>query len=217
MVVVHGPNLLSGRLLFLCRPSQVTMLTPYGPVIQPKTQQGIWWPVGVKIVMLGLVRRKLTNMHGHFRSSVWDPVLIIAQIICMQCVYYTSAGFWLYFTSYVGNFDRRLSQIFTQSDLDLWEGTGRTNAIGFALNSLTCAFGLRFIVQRTKQCLDFAATVHLIHFICCWSYNSRVPHNIYWWVTNIISLILMTVIGEFLCLRSEMKAIPVSMGPKADL
>lgn len=83
--------------------------------------------------------------------------------------------------------------------------------------SSSSAFGLRFIVQRTKQCLDFAATVHLIHFICCWSYNSRVPHNIYWWVTNIISLILMTVIGEFLCLRSEMKAIPVSMGPKADL
>ena len=72
--------------------------------------------------MLGLVRRKLTNMHGHFRSSVWDPVLIIAQIICMQCVYYTSAGFWLYFTSYVGNFDRRLSQIFTQSvSIDIYQ------------------------------------------------------------------------------------------------
>lgn len=192
----------------------VLFLFPFPSVLQKKKKKVVNFPS----VMLGLVRRKLlNNMHGHFRSSVWDPVLIIAQIICMQSIYYTSAGFWLYFTSYIGNFDRSLDQIFTQSDLSPWEGTGRTNVIGFALNSLTCAFGLRFIVQRTKQCLDFAATVLLIHFICCWSYNGRVPHNVYWWGTNIVSLILMTVIGEFLCLRLEMKAIPVSMGPKVDL
>lgn len=65
--------------------------------------------------MLALLRRQLTNMHGQFRSSVWDPVLIIAQIITMQCIFYTSAGFWLYLTSYITNFDRHISQFFTHS------------------------------------------------------------------------------------------------------
>ncbi|CAI9716660.1 protein SYS1 homolog [Octopus vulgaris] len=167
--------------------------------------------------MLALLRRQLTNMHGQFRSSVWDPVLIIAQIITMQCIFYTSAGFWLYLTSYITNFDRHISQFFTHSDLDFGEDSGRINAIGFAINSLCCAFGLWIVVQKTKQCLDYAATVHIIHFFCCWIYNARFPQNFYWWLTNIISLILMTVSGEFLCMRSEMKAIPVSLAPKADL
>lgn len=34
-------------------------------------------------------------MAGQFRSYVWDPLLIVSQIVLMQTVYYGSLGLWL--------------------------------------------------------------------------------------------------------------------------
>lgn len=79
------------------------------------------------------------------------------------------------------------------------------------------ALGLWFIVGRTKQCLDFSLTVHFIHFVISWIYNGHIPHTVSWWILNLVGVTLMTVLGEFLCMRSEIKAIPVGLGPKVDL
>lgn len=79
----------------------------------------------------------------------------------------------------------------------------------FLINALTGAFGLWFIVKRTKQCWDFTTTVHLIHLVICWFYNSYFPNTISWWFVTVINVIIMTVTGEFMCMRSELKAIPI--------
>lgn len=34
-------------------------------------------------------------MSGSFRVSVWDPSLIISQIIAVQCFMYVSLGLWI--------------------------------------------------------------------------------------------------------------------------
>ncbi|KAF3856119.1 hypothetical protein F7725_016842 [Dissostichus mawsoni] len=34
-------------------------------------------------------------MASHFRSYIWDPVLIVSQIVLMQCIYYSFLGLWL--------------------------------------------------------------------------------------------------------------------------
>ncbi|XP_060081286.1 protein SYS1 homolog [Ylistrum balloti] len=167
--------------------------------------------------MLGLLRKRLPRMTGHFRSNVWDPVLIISQIVSMQCQFYLILGIWNYFMNTFGNFDSSLDKVFTETDLDVLETSGRLNVIAFLLNSLTSALALWFIVQRTKLCLDFSVTAHLFHFLACVIYNGNVPSTLPWWIINVISIALMTVTGEFLCMRTEMKAIPLSMGPKADL
>ncbi|XP_046375461.1 protein SYS1 homolog [Haliotis cracherodii] len=167
--------------------------------------------------MFELLKRRLNGMPGQFRSNVWDPTLIIAQIVCMQSFYYVNLGFWIFILDTIGRFDASVDQIFTQSDLGLYEDSGRTNLIAYALNSLTCALGLWFVVRRTKQCLDFTATVHLFHFIGCWIVSGHVPQTFWWWLTSLVCLTLMTVLGEFLCMRTELKAIPVTMGPKVDL
>ncbi|XP_041376549.1 protein SYS1 homolog [Gigantopelta aegis] len=168
--------------------------------------------------MLGLLRRQLNKqMAGHFRSNVWDPVLILSQIVSMQSIFYIMLGFWIYVLDLIGRFDLSLEQLFSQVDLGLYEDSARTNVIAYTLNSLTCALGLWLVVRKTKQCLDFAATVHLLHFVSCWIYGGHVPQTFWWWLTNIVSMTLMTVLGEFLCMRTELKAIPVGMGPKVDL
>ena len=34
-------------------------------------------------------------MAGVFRSDVFDPILIVCQIVAMQCCFYVSFGFWI--------------------------------------------------------------------------------------------------------------------------
>jgi len=167
--------------------------------------------------MLTLMRLPFTNMAGQFRSFHWDPVLIIAQIVCMISLWYFSLGCWVFVLDVIGRFDLSTEQIFTQADLGLFEDSGRTNIIAYALNCLTVSLILWGVVGRTKQCLDFTATVHGYHFIACWIAYGYIPITFWWWVTNIGCIILTTVMSEFLCMRSEMKAIPVGMGPKVDL
>ena len=44
---------------------------------------------------------------------------------------------------------------------------------------------------------DFSATVYVIHFIFCCCYGGF-PISLAWWLTNIVSLVIMTVISELL-------------------
>lgn len=156
-------------------------------------------------------------MAGQFRSSVWDPILILSQIAAIQGAFYVSLGFWIFIMDYIVGTYKSLDQIFGYEELQFKEFHGRMIMGAFVLNAFTGAIALWYVVQRTKQCLDFTATTHLFHFIVCWAYNGAFPTTISWWLVNIVDIIIMTVLGEFLCMRSEMKAIPLSMVPKVDL
>ncbi|MGH0157005.1 UNVERIFIED_CONTAM: hypothetical protein FKN15_040193 [Acipenser sinensis] len=94
---------------------------------------------------------------------------------------------------------------------------GRLSMMAFILNSLTCALGLWFFVRRGKKCLDFTVTIHFFHLIGCWIYNARFPGALSWWLVNVVCMALMAVIGEYLCMRTELRAIPVNTGPKSTL
>lgn len=52
-------------------------------------------------------------MASQFRSYVWDPVLIISQIILMQCIYYSFLGLWLASVDGLVHTNRSLDQIFS--------------------------------------------------------------------------------------------------------
>lgn len=54
----------------------------------------------------------------------------------------------------------------------------------------------------------FSCTFHIIHLIVCIFYNGSLP-TITTWLLWIVSASLMTLGGEYLCLASEMKEIPV--------
>ena len=51
-------------------------------------------------------------MAGQFRSSQWDPVLIIAQIITMQCLFYVGLGTCVAIIDFILGYNRSLSQLF---------------------------------------------------------------------------------------------------------
>ena len=78
----------------------------------------------------------------------------------------------------------------------------------FALNSLAASGFLCLLVERAKKCLDFAVTLYLIHFCICFGF-SGFPAEMNWWLVNIFSLVLTAVLGEWLCMRREMRDIPL--------
>ncbi|XP_022907921.1 protein SYS1 homolog [Onthophagus taurus] len=158
--------------------------------------------------------KKLT---GSFRYAQWDPWLLISQIVCMQCVLYTSLGLLLTILGGLTSDTRTLDHIFEYHEIQIRDLGGKLVIFAFVINALVGAVALWFIVERTKQCLDFSCTWHLFHLIVCWCYNGSFPTTFSWWLLNIACVSLMCVCGEFLCLRSELQAIPLSLGPKTDL
>ena len=65
------------------------------------------------------------------------------------------------------------------------------------------SLGLWYVVQRTKQCLDYTCTVHLFHIIFCWYFNGVLPNYLSWWTINLIwlgfcVLNFLSILSDFL-------------------
>uniref|UniRef100_A0A3Q3AUG0 SYS1 golgi trafficking protein n=1 Tax=Kryptolebias marmoratus TaxID=37003 RepID=A0A3Q3AUG0_KRYMA len=141
-------------------------------------------------------------MASNFRSYIWDPVLIVCQIVLMQCIYYSFLGLWLAGVDSLVQSSRSLDQIFSYE------------VLGFATMQASSVF---YLNTRFSICLDFTVTVHFFHMIGCWIYNAHLPSALSWWLVNVACMALMAVIGEYLCMRTELRAIPVNSGPKSNL
>ncbi|KAL0277480.1 UNVERIFIED_CONTAM: hypothetical protein PYX00_004742 [Menopon gallinae] len=159
----------------------------------------------------------MKKFSGQFRSTTWDPILITSQIVALQAVFYFSLGGVLSIMDLLVGTSKSLDHLFKYQEIHVRDFGGKLVITGFIINALLGSLGLWFIVERTKQCLDFSSTAHLIHLIACWNYNSSFPYSISWWLLNLACLTIMCVSGEFLCLRSELKAIPLKLTPKVDL
>ncbi|KAG6451641.1 hypothetical protein O3G_MSEX007264 [Manduca sexta] len=139
---------------------------------------------------------KMKKLTGSFRYTQWDPCLIISQIVAMQSVLYLSLSLLVAIMQDLTDSTRTLDHIFEYH----------------------ATFALWTIVGRTKLCLDFSCTYHCIHLLICWMYNGRFPTTFSWWTLNIACAAITCVTGEFLCLRTELQAIPLSnIGAKVDL
>ena len=52
-------------------------------------------------------------MASHFRSYIWDAVLIVSQIVLMQCIYYSFLGLWMAGVDSLVQINHSLDQIFS--------------------------------------------------------------------------------------------------------
>ncbi|XP_061293710.1 protein SYS1 homolog isoform X2 [Bos indicus] len=94
-------------------------------------------------------------MAGQFRSYVWDPLLILSQIVLMQTVYYGSLGLWLALVDGLVHSSPSLDQVFDAEILGFSTPPGRLSTMSFVLNALTCLLLLTLdgkkCVERSKQ------------------------------------------------------------------
>mmetsp|Transcript_20601 Transcript_20601/g.46263 ORF Transcript_20601/g.46263 Transcript_20601/m.46263 type:complete len:165 (+) Transcript_20601:162-656(+) len=152
-------------------------------------------------------------MDGKFYGSEdFNPRLITTQIVVMQSLFYTTFVAITAAVDWCAGFTQSLTQFF-QPDEYTWETQeGFALLVCLWLTSLLMAVSLRFVVERAKKCLDFVATYHFFHlvFTCC---NSDFPKTFHWWCTNGFALIIATVLGEYLCMQAETKAIKLVSKP----
>lgn len=80
----------------------------------------------------------------------------------------------------------------------------------FDLICFFSAYYIKFIIKRSRLCLDFTLTCHLIHAITVIIYNRKFPLNFVWWCVMILSAWVMTERSRSLCLFQELLPISVS-------
>ncbi|VDM27093.1 unnamed protein product [Toxocara canis] len=144
-----------------------------------------------------------------FRSYVWDPSLIIGQMLCLQSIFYSSKCVLLTLARLRG-YQPSVVQLFSPQ-------VSFAVALTQLLSAGVCAVALYYVVQRAKQCLDFTCTYHLWHLVLVIFYSGSFPLQISWWLLQVISIIWCTVLGEYLCLRAESREIPLPFPSKYEL
>lgn len=144
----------------------------------------------------------------------FDPVLIVSQIGAVQSLLYIDLGVWMLVLN--GLAGRPVTTIgleffFSHRSIRLSYTGGWISIAAFFLNALAGGCFLMLIVERSKKCFDFAVTAHCVHLCCCVMYDGW-PSSWEWWVVNLMSLVVMSLLGEYLCMRREMQDIPLYTG-----
>ncbi|CAE5964843.1 unnamed protein product [Arabidopsis arenosa] len=154
---------------------------------------------------LGLRDSYLAMFYG---TAVWDPWLIVGQIICLQCSYYLTLG--LFTMVFLGLRVPRLSLVyfFDYATLTTSTFTGWCVIASFLFSSLAGAVYMIFLVERARKCLDFSATLYIIHLFFCILYGGW-PSSMAWWVVNGTGLAVMALLAEYLCIKREQREIPM--------
>ncbi|PWA62262.1 integral membrane protein SYS1-related protein [Artemisia annua] len=144
-----------------------------------------------------------------YGTVVWDPWLIVAQIVCIQCLYYLSLG--VFMGVLVGTRVNKMSLVyfFDFATVTLSTVTGWCVVVSFLLSSVAGAGVLLYLIERAKKCLDFSATIYIIHLCICVLYGGW-PSSVTWWVVNGTGLAITALLGEYLCIQREMRDIPIS-------
>jgi len=151
-----------------------------------------------------------------FYTSVWDPFLILCQIVAMQSVFYLSLGIFLLMLGWMSNVLVSLDQFLSFEEITVHNSSGLITIFSFLASSIVGAGALVVVVERAKKCLDFAATTHIVHLVACMGY-SGFPTNWLWWLLMLSTMVITAVLGEYLCWRREMREIPLSIRPVADV
>ncbi|CAN7000053.1 unnamed protein product [Brassica oleracea var. botrytis] len=143
-----------------------------------------------------------------YGTAVWDPWLIVAQIICLQCSFYLSLG--VFMILFLGLRVPRLSLVyfFDYATLTTSTLTGWCVIASFLCASLAGAVHMIFLVERARKCLDFSATLYIIHLFFCILYGGW-PSSMAWWVVNGTGLAVMALLAEYLCIKREQREIPM--------
>eukprot|EP01062_Namystynia_karyoxenos_P027108 TRINITY_DN20897_c0_g1_i1.p2 TRINITY_DN20897_c0_g1~~TRINITY_DN20897_c0_g1_i1.p2 ORF type:complete len:278 (+),score=93.50 TRINITY_DN20897_c0_g1_i1:87-836(+) len=139
---------------------------------------------------------------------VFDPSFILSQIVVMQALYYLFLGFFLFIAAVVFKRELALDQFFSAQVLTLHTVHGAVTMLCHFLTVLPGAWALLCVVERSKRCLDFAITVHVVHMLLCWAFRSF-PVTFEWWALCVINVTTMTLAGEYLCVRRELREIPL--------
>ena len=144
-----------------------------------------------------------------YASNEWNPRLIVSQIVVMQCLQYAALGLGLGLARLVFATSLSLDVFFGCEHLTVATTDGWLHIMIVLLCAVAGSIHLVVVVERSKKCLDFALTFHILHLAFCVAY-SGLPGTSTWWFVNGISVVGMTCLGEKACQYLELQDIDVA-------
>eukprot|EP00927_Polykrikos_kofoidii_P077501 TRINITY_DN74439_c0_g1_i1.p1 TRINITY_DN74439_c0_g1~~TRINITY_DN74439_c0_g1_i1.p1 ORF type:complete len:165 (+),score=25.57 TRINITY_DN74439_c0_g1_i1:128-622(+) len=147
-----------------------------------------------------------------YGATEFNPRLISTQIVVMQAAFYFCLVVTTSLTNLAVGLPQSLSAVFTFQAYTWSTQPGLVLTICELFTALVMAVTLPFVVERAKKCLDFVATYHIFHFVasCFFSGNASTLH---WWIISFVALLIAVLLGEFLCMQVETKAIKLTTKP----
>uniref|UniRef100_A0A7S4N5B5 Protein SYS1 homolog n=1 Tax=Odontella aurita TaxID=265563 RepID=A0A7S4N5B5_9STRA len=141
-------------------------------------------------------------------GSAFNPRLIFSQIVALQSFHYVAMGLLIQMNHALFATSVTIDRIFTARYLNLRSAAGWIDNSAVLVASVIGAVLLALVVEKSKKCLDFSVTLFFIHFIACTSYGG-IPNTWDWWIVHVIGMIVMILLGEYLCSVREMRDIPL--------
>jgi protein SYS1 len=163
------------------------------------------------------------------KKKKFYPKLIATQIIAIQCFHYviltilyevnaivftvdtshitmkqSSASSRSISTTYMS-----LDHIFTDQYIHLYRLSSYPDIITTFIAAAGSAYVFVVVVEKSKQCLDFAVTYFLCHLLLVWMYSQQFPTHVEWYIVHILSTIIMILLAEHLCAKRELDDIPL--------
>jgi hypothetical protein len=108
---------------------------------------------------------------GSFRYTVWDPIMIIAQMATLQSLYYVSLGLWIFIFDILQGSPRSIDQIFMyqvrkEKTYSYSSSTSRIfNACSIMLNSVKEITPFFVLFSEPARNSDARKVPHRILFI----------------------------------------------------
>ncbi|TPX46425.1 hypothetical protein SeMB42_g03701 [Synchytrium endobioticum] len=149
---------------------------------------------------------------GSFRKTVFDPILIVAQIVGLQSSYYLTLTIIVLSLELLTGSNITLDHVISYKEVRTDTVLGWSLFLANLVNAGLSSIALRFIVQRSKLCLDFSGTLFFYHFIIVWIYSESFPSSFFWWLNFIAGLAITFICGEQLCQHAELQPITFGVG-----
>jgi hypothetical protein len=102
-----------------------------------------------------------------------------------------------------------LDRIFTDQYIHLYHLSSYPDIITVFVAAIGTAYVFAVIVEKSKQCLDFAITLFICHLLLVWMYNQKFPTRMEWYIVHVIATIMMILLAEHLCAKRELDDIPL--------
>ncbi|KAI9104564.1 integral membrane protein S linking to the trans Golgi network-domain-containing protein [Phlyctochytrium arcticum] len=149
-----------------------------------------------------------------FRSSSFDPILITAQIVGLQCAYYASSSIIILILELLTGSNITLNHVLAHDELTMGTAMGWGLFLANLINAVLGSYYLVYIVARAKLCLDFAVTLHILHLLFSCAYTHSFPPSLFWWFSFICTLAILALGGEYLCLQRDLEPITLAGSKK---
>ncbi|OZJ04392.1 hypothetical protein BZG36_02413 [Bifiguratus adelaidae] len=129
-----------------------------------------------------------------FRLTGWDPLLIVSQIISLQAVYYVSLSLAVLLCLLLTGRDISLDYVLSYREIRADTTLGWSIMLAFLINAAAIV------------------TLHAYHLLFTTYYSGHIPTSFMWWALNVLTCTIMTLGGEWACMRKEMEPIALEHG-----